>query len=368
MKRCLSFVLSIVLILCLFPVYVQAASEDDLQEGMTEVNKEDTADWSGYEFYSVEDGSAVKGADVFLIPENGVTLLIFFSTTCGNCMADTYAISNTSWIQNERLHVIALETNYSTQEETENFLNNYAGDAKQYFDAYYGDHCNDLMWDYVFQFYDAYRITWPVLVLLTEENGVPKIRYASIGYQEISYISSRVEALLDEDDPGSAYEPGWNRIDGEWYYCVDGVLAVGWKKINSKWYYFDKNGVMQTGWVKVSGKWYYLESSGAMTTGWVKVSGKWYYMESSGAMVTGWKQISGKWYYFKSSGAMAASEWCQGWWLNANGTWTYPYKASWKKNSTGWWYEDTSGWYARNTTITIDGKSYTFNSRGYWVQ
>ena len=82
-------------------------------------------------------------------------------------------------------------------------------------------------------------------------------------------------------------------------------------------------------------------------------------------MVTGWKTIEGKTYYFKENGAMAAKEWCNGWWLNANGTWTYKYKASWKKNSKGWWYGDTSGWYAKNCTIKIDGKSYTFDANGY---
>jgi len=82
-------------------------------------------------------------------------------------------------------------------------------------------------------------------------------------------------------------------------------------------------------------------------------------------MVTGWKTISGKTYYFKSGGAMAAKEWCSGYWLNADGTWTYPYKAKWTHNSKGWWYGDTSGWYAKNVTIIIDGKSYTFDAQGY---
>ena len=62
---------------------------------------------------------------------------------------------------------------------------------------------------------------------------------------------------------------------------------------------------------------------------------------------------------------MATSEWCSGYYLNADGAWTYPYKASWKKDSKGWYYSDTSGWYAKNETITIDGKKYTFRSNGY---
>ena len=105
-----------------------------------------------------------------------------------------------------------------------------------------------------------------------------------------------------------------------------------------------------------------------MITGWKQISAKWYYFESSGVMATGWKTISGKTYFFKSGGEMAAKEWCGGYYLNSDGTWTYKYKASWKQDAKGWWYGDTSGWYAKNTTITIDGKSYTFNANGYWVQ
>ena len=102
-----------------------------------------------------------------------------------------------------------------------------------------------------------------------------------------------------------------------------------------------------------------------MLTGWQKISNLWYYFNTGGDMATGWKTIGGKTYYFKDSGAMAANEWCKGYWLNSDGTWTYPYKASWKKDSKGWYYQDTSGWYAKNTTITIDGTKYTFDAKGY---
>ncbi len=143
----------------------------------------------------------------------------------------------------------------------------------------------------------------------------------------------------------------------------------GWKKDSSagKWHYFNKDGTMATGWVKDSGKWYYMDAEGAMQTGWVKVSGKWYYFNKSGVMQTGWQKISNKWYYMKDNGAMASKEWVKGYyWINKDGTWTYEYKASWKKTSSGkWWFGDTSGWYAKNTTIIIGGKSYTFDAKGY---
>ena len=102
-----------------------------------------------------------------------------------------------------------------------------------------------------------------------------------------------------------------------------------------------------------------------MATGWEEIDGTYYYFRSSGAMVTGWQEIDGVYYYFKSSGAMAANEYCDGYWLDASGKWTYKAKAEWKQDSKGWYYQDTNGWYAKNGTWTIDGKDYNFDAQGY---
>ena len=123
------------------------------------------------------------------------------------------------------------------------------------------------------------------------------------------------------------------------------------------------------GWNKIEDKWYYCDANRDFVKGWVKDGSSWYFMDKeTGEMKTGWLKDGESWYYLKSSGAMAASEWCEGYWLNANGTWTYTYKGSWKQDSTGWWFGDTSGWYAKSTTVKIDNVNYTFNASGYWVK
>ena len=204
------------------------------------------------------------------------------------------------------------------------------------------------------------------------------------------------------DEEGYCITNTWKEIDGEWYrFGSDGAALFDWQKINGKWYsfnisyqmrhdyylviyipafageelkyevyYLDSDGAMATGWQYIRGEWRYFNSSGVMQTDWVNVSGKWYYFEKGKKeenvkMITGWKQIDGTWYYFKSSGAMAEKEYCDGYWLNPGGAWTYQHKASWKKDSTGWWFGDSTGWYAKDETLTINGKSYNFNSAGY---
>ena len=248
------------------------------------------------------------------------------------------------------------------------------------------------------------------------------------GITDISYIGTREQwyGLVEQRNLDNSIIEGSNvlYIDGATVHCQDGdiwiykeddslripyvQIEIGWQKVGDKWYYIRENGqyacntfltiqgktyrfnndcTMHTGWFQFednwlffdrlsgeklsncwlndNGNWYYLDEQGIMITGWKKYGNEWYYLSDSGAMVKDWKQIDGVWYFFKSNGAMAAKEWCRGYWLDANGAWTYPYKASWYQNSKGWWYEDTSGWYAKSATYRIDGKDYNFDANGY---
>lgn len=140
---------------------------------------------------------------------------------------------------------------------------------------------------------------------------------------------------------------------------------TGWKKIDGKWFYYLNNEKYSGGWKLIGNKWYYFTTSGEMKTGWLKDNNKWYYLSTDGSMAKGWKKINNTYYYFFDNGSMASNEWVDGYWLNRNGSWTYKSKASWKRNNNGWWFGDTSGWYAKNETIRINRKYYSFDSKGY---
>ena len=58
-------------------------------------------------------------------------------------------------------------------------------------------------------------------------------------------------------------------------------------------------------------------------------------------------------------------EWVDGLWYNLDGTQTYPYHLSWKKNNTGWWAVDESGRFPSNRWLKVDGEWYFFNVYGY---
>ena len=140
----------------------------------------------------------------------------------------------------------------------------------------------------------------------------------------------------------------WIKDDyGWWYQKADGSYA------KSEWeegYWLDAAGY----------------NSYAPYAEWKQDAIGWYYQDSSGWYEqNNWEYIDDSCYHFDSKGYMCASEYVDGYWLNADGTWTYAPKASWAKDGTGWYYIDTAGYYPANTTVKIDEVWYTFDENGY---
>ena len=99
---------------------------------------------------------------------------------------------------------------------------------------------------------------------------------------------------------------------------------------------------------------------------WKSNSSGWWYEYSDGSYAMGWTEIDGYWYYFLGNGYMDYSEYRDGCWLNADGSWNTAYSGGyWASDSTGWWYTDASGWYPVSTWLWIDGSCYYFKASGY---
>nr|MCR4839304.1 hypothetical protein [Eubacterium sp.] len=137
----------------------------------------------------------------------------------------------------------------------------------------------------------------------------------------------------EPDEPDKPVKPVKTKYKSEW--------------VKNIWY--DKNGYA----TKYKMTWKHNK------TGWWIVDNTGWYPKNQ------WQKIDGVWYYFKPNGYMAANEWYKGYWFSKSGAWTYKYKGSWHKTKGKWWFGDTSGWYAKNTTIWIDGKKYSFDKKGY---
>ena len=111
-------------------------------------------------------------------------------------------------------------------------------------------------------------------------------------------------------------------IDGTYYFDGTGKMCTGFQNINGKRKYFDKNGKRLHGWQRIDNNYYYFDNNGEMQTGWVKDYDNWYYCGADGVMK----------------------------------------KNCWVDNNK--YYVDNNGIMQKDTTISIGGQKYTFDSNG----
>ena len=220
--------------------------------------------------------------------------------------------------------------------------------------------------------------------LLNNANFVKHQRYGtggatpsnsrSLDYLSTSFVERYPVGPVNYAPPVTV-QPGWVKIDGNWYYRnADGTYKTGLYNNGTNTYYFQSNGAMLTGWKKIDGSWYYFDPDespvGHMVTGWKKINGEWYFFMSSGAMVKGKCKISGNYYYFNGDGEMQT-----GWVKWSNGTWSYfdPDESpvghmvtGWKKVGSYWYWMNSDGIMATGWR-QINSKWYYFRAGGSMV-
>nr|MCR5213704.1 hypothetical protein [Eubacterium sp.] len=79
-----------------------------------------------------------------------------------------------------------------------------------------------------------------------------------------------------------------------------------------------------------------------------------------------WQKIDSTWYYFDESGYMLSDQWQDGYYLDANGAYSYIGLGMWHKDSNGWYYKDNYGWSPKDCWQKINGEWYYFGNDSYW--
>lgn len=187
---------------------------------------------------------------------------------------------------------------------------------------------------------------------------------------------------------GKKNKNGWFSLAGKKYYLKKGAAAIGWKTISDKRYYFNSKGEMQTGFVKIKGKIYLFDKNGVMQTK-TNEPGVTIKKDGSCKIKTGWhKKSNGKYIYRYSSGKTAKSKWvtvkgkkyyCDSKGYRVTGFKTIKGKRYYFKSNgvmkKGWltykgkkYYFKSNGQMVKNKTITIKGKKYKFNKKGQLVK
>ena len=156
-----------------------------------------------------------------------------------------------------------------------------------------------------------------------------------------------------------ARQSGWHVVGGaEMYFDkTTGKRLLGKRKIGNTIYFLTYNGKLK-GWHRLGGKDYYFDPvTGGMLTGKRTVGNTTYLLTQKGKL-TGWHVLSGKKYYFDpaSGGGMVTGL------RTAGGSAYYYFRA--EDSAPG---ANDTGSAVTDTTITLNGVTYTFDARGVMI-
>lgn len=179
-------------------------------------------------------------------------------------------------------------------------------------------------------------------------------------------------------------QPGWHTYGTSKYYInSNGSMALGHQTIDGKDYYFSPeggqlvsvNGQPADGQKLVNGHWQYFDPvTGVQAKNqyvWLADQNNEVYYDANGNMVYGQQRINGKWQYFDpTTGAQAKNQYV--WIADQNnevyydglGNMVYGWQTI---NGKKQYFDPVTGAQVKNTTVTIDGKKYTFDKVGNLV-
>ena len=183
--------------------------------------------------------------------------------------------------------------------------------------------------------------------------GTAKITFKAVDGSGYAGETSVTFNITKADDDGGDDDKGDDKGDDK---DSDQGGKQDSKKYSSEW---------------VNGKWYNADGTQTYKAvlSWKQNATGWWVEDTSGWYAKNeWQKIDGKWYFFTADGYMDYSEYRDGCWLGADGTWDEAYSGGhWASDSTGWWYTDASGWYPQNQWVWIDGSCYYFGEDGYML-
>ena len=148
------------------------------------------------------DTVAPKYGFSYDIPEDGVTILIFFSPFCPNSQNLMKQLNNSPWLHNPWLKVIAVDAHTGYGDNLESFRNHFTPDAGDRIDYYYS-YSNHIAFDYYFKMGGGHTITWPLVMVVTDTSDAPVMRYGAEALTDLD----KLEAILGYVSPAFA---AWN--------------------------------------------------------------------------------------------------------------------------------------------------------------
>lgn len=157
----------------------------------------DTVAGGGYSVTGLYDQISTEFS--YELPENGVTVLIFYAGDCGNSTAVLRTFANSKWINHPDVYIRAVESRGCDLTTIKNQMKTAAGNKGAQFHPVLAK--GQLMKDYFHRVYPGqYTIGYPLVLLISHVGGNPYVRYASMGNQSEETFSAAIETLLSAEE------------------------------------------------------------------------------------------------------------------------------------------------------------------------
>ncbi|MBQ5672034.1 MAG: hypothetical protein IIV43_06740, partial [Oscillospiraceae bacterium] len=181
--------------MCLMLLLLPTSAEAARTYALPEVHRKDTVRWN--QLYDVETEKLISFQ--YQIPKNGAAVLIFYKTSCSNSQAAFTELNHQDWAHDNRINFYAVESTNHTIADIRAFQKEYAPnitDAVTWLDSAN----SNTAFDYLGAAgSDSNMLTFPLMVVCTEEQSVKTIRAADIAVTDVRYLGNTLEKLLKTD-------------------------------------------------------------------------------------------------------------------------------------------------------------------------
>jgi len=133
------------------------------------------------------------------VPEDGISLLVFYSNTCGNSKRVVQELAQSEWADDPKVNLVAVECSEGSWMDTYTFFQETAGEKSSAFTIWYK--AEWLQWYYANTVGSYDSLEYPLVIAAKEDSKGVRLRAASTGYQMPAVYSYMIETVLDMEPP-----------------------------------------------------------------------------------------------------------------------------------------------------------------------
>lgn len=163
------------------------------------LNIKDTA--KAVNVYALNGSGDMAQPFKYTIPESGAAVLIFFRTDCPYSQGLFKGMSSSSWINNEKVSITAVESSGKSKEEVQAFMDTYMSGNTQMVDMYYDPGKRNQWFQYTNLIESSNSVTFAYVVVLTKGPDGNYIQYAQGAVNQAALVSMWLDDVLGEGIP-----------------------------------------------------------------------------------------------------------------------------------------------------------------------